>query len=69
MEHPLKSISIAALISISILAAVRVIPAQIHSLNNSDWLLLLLGALAISVYLLSNTYLMSQQIAANQERK
>lgn len=67
MEKPVKSIGIAALISILGCLGVRELPQHLRHLDNSDWMLILLGALSLTVYLLTNTYLMSRHIAKRSQ--
>lgn len=69
MGHPMKSIGLAALISFAILTAFKVLPGEISRLSDSEWLLLLLSALAVSIYLITNTYLMSRQLESVSNRK
>lgn len=63
MDNSVKSIGIAAVISIAGIALLRELPQHLLQFNNSEWLLVALGSLAITVYLLTNTYLMSRHIA------
>lgn len=63
MDNPVKTIGIAAVISIGGIALLRELPQLLLQFNNSEWLLVALGGLATTVYLLTDTYLMSRHIA------
>lgn len=67
MDNSGKIIGIASLVSIGSLIGISELPKTIAGFNNSEWLLLLLGALSISTYLLSDLYKMSRQMASKSK--